>query len=100
MDDDDREDFGERWNRIDQDDNEYLEFERVQNKRSQRPDLHAFLLLDALFPGSSNIISGACHDEFYLDVGGCDLESLTDEQIIELIRCGVMHRDGSLYMFA
>ena len=100
MDNDDRESFGERWDRIDQDCNEYLEFDRVQNKRSQRPDLHAFLLLDAIFPGSSDIISCACHDEFYLDIGNHDLESLTDEQILELIRCGVMHRDGWLYMFA
>lgn len=100
MDDDDREDFGERWDRIDVGGSEYMEFDRVQNKRSQRPDLHAFLLLDEMFPRSSDIIACACHDEFYLDVGGDEVESLTDEQILELIRCGVMHRDGSLFMFA
>ena len=38
-------------------DEEFLKFERVENKRSQRPDLHAFLLLDELVPDKSDIIA-------------------------------------------
>ena len=75
---------------------DYLKFDRVENKKSQRPDLHAFLLLDELFPGTSDIIGAACHDEIYLDV---DPEGLSEENILELVRCGVRYSDDSLCMF-
>ena len=76
---------------------EYLKFERVENKRSRRPDLHAFLLLDELFPSDFYIICSAAHDEIWLDADG---EDLTEEQVIELSRCGVRFDDGDgLCMF-
>lgn len=76
-------------------DNEYLKFERVVNKRSQRPDLHAFLLLDEISPGDSDIIVWAGHDEISLDFE--DWDKLTEELVVELIRCGVMY-DSSYEM--
>lgn len=83
-------------------DEEYIEFERVENKRSTRPDLHAFLLLAELFPSDSDIVSGASHDEIYLDIGAEELAKKANEGIIlELVRCGVRF-DGetdSLAMF-
>jgi hypothetical protein len=69
---------------------EYLSFEKVENKRSQRPDLHAFLLLDELFPSDRDIVSAAEHDEIYLDIEEDQLEKLTKEQILELVRCGII----------
>lgn len=84
-------------------DEEYLKFDRVQDKRSGRADLHAFILLDKLVPGTSDIISCSEHDEFYPST---DVEELakviTPEQILELIRCGVRLDAGlpSLAMFA
>lgn len=73
-------------------DDEYLEFDRVKNKRSQRPDLHAFLLLDELFPQPGfDMLCGAEHDEVWLSVKLEQVENLTDEQILELVRCGVRH---------
>lgn len=77
---------------------EYLKFERVENKRSSRPDLHAFLLLDELFPGTRDIVSHASHDEIYLDIDSDDIEKLTEGQVIELLRCGVLYDDFSLGM--
>jgi len=81
---------------------EYLKFERVTDKRSQRPDLHAFLLLGELFtkPGQ-NMVSSAGHDEIYLEPGGEQLDTLTDEHILDLVRCGVRHDSefDSLCMF-
>ncbi len=77
---------------------EYLKFERIVNKRSMRPDLHAFLLLDELFSGTRDIVSSASHDEIYIDCDYDDVEKLTEEQVVELIRCGVMYEDGSLAM--
>lgn len=76
-------------------DDEYLEFEKVENKLSSRSDLHAFILLDRLVPGHHDIVSDATHDEIYLDT---DIEELakvaTEEDILTLIRCGVRLFDG------
>lgn len=71
---------------------EFLKFERIENKISKRPDLHAFLLLDKLVPGDSDIVGGAEHDEFYLDIEVEDLaEVISPEQVKELVRCGVRY---------
>lgn len=81
---------------------EYQEFGRVQNKRSSRPDLHAFLLLNELIPSDHNIVAAAEHDEIYLAIGLDVLaERISAEQALELRRCGVRyHRGGDcLAMF-
>lgn len=71
-------------------DDEYLEFEKVENKLSSRPDLHAFILLDRLVPGDREIVFVAKRDKLILDT---DIEELakvaTEEDILTLIRCGV-----------
>lgn len=81
-------------------DDEYLKFDRVQNKRSNRPDIHAFLLLDSLVPGTRDMVSSAWHDEIALDV---DPEAValaaTEDHVVELIRCGVRYDGGSFQMF-
>lgn len=75
---------------------EYLKFERVENKRSNRPDLHAFLLLDELQPNTRDMVSASEHDEIWLDID-CEklLETITDAQILELVRCGVLYYEDS-----
>lgn len=71
-------------------DDEFLNFENVENKLSERPDLHAFILLDRLVPGRTDMVSAAEHDEIYLDVNIESLaEAITKEQVLELVRCGV-----------
>jgi len=82
---------------------EYIKFERVQNKLSQRPDLHAFMLLDQLVPGNKDIIACATHDEIGLSVAWEDVAKVaTEEQWIDLIRCGLRYDSGNdaLVMFA
>jgi hypothetical protein len=82
---------------------DYLKFDRIENKRNQRPDLHAWLLLDELFPNPGrDMVAAAEHDEIWLDVDGKKLEKLTDEQILELVRCGVRYdsKYNCLAMFA
>ena len=66
-------------------------FEKVKNKLASRPDVHAFLMLDRLFPSSngSDMVSSAEHDQIWLCIESDDLEKLTEENIIELRRCGV-----------
>lgn len=82
---------------------EFCKFENVQNKLSNRPDLHAFILLDKLAPGNSDIISASEHDEFYLDIDLKKLVSvITEEQILDLVRCGIRYDTSydCLSMFA
>jgi len=79
---------------------DYLKFNRIENKMSNRPDLHAFLFLDVLFPKNRCMVCSASHDKIWLDVDMEDIEELTEEQIIELVRCGVGYDADSLYMFA
>lgn len=77
-------------------DGEFLKFDRVQNKTSQRPDLHAFTLLDKLVPGNRDLVSAAEHDEIWLSVQPEELAKVaTEEQIVELIRCGVRYDQTS-----
>lgn len=94
------ESLDERWERIGNDGAEYIKFDRVEVKRSSRPDLHAFLLLDEMFPGTTDMISGAEHDEIYLAIDEDEAATLTDDQILELIRCGVRCGEYGLCMFA
>lgn len=80
---------------------EYLKFAKVQNKRSNRADLHAFMLLDSLVSGTQHIISHSEHDEFWLSVGPEELaQVITEEQVIELIRCGVRFDGECFKMFS
>lgn len=76
-------------------DGEHLEFDRIKNKRSKRPDLHAFLLLDELAPGNGDMVVAAEHDQIWIDTKIDDLEhsGITEEQVVELIRCGVFYDD-------
>ena len=89
--------------RFEQFEDEYIKFDRIEQPRSKRPDLHAFLLLDEILPGTRDLISCSEHDEFFLDID-CDAFAavVTDDQIRDLVRCGVRHSDDldSLCMFA
>jgi len=81
---------------------EYLEFDLVENKLSPRPDICAFLLLDKLSPNEGmDMVVNARHDEIWLNVD-CEklAEAATEEDIKTLSRCGVCYASGhnSLYM--
>ena len=81
--------------RFEQYNDDYGKFSRIENKRSDRSDLHAFLLLAEQFPQAPTkgtlIINGASGDQVWLDISKDQIETLTDDQILELVRCGVMH---------
>ena len=82
-------------------DAQYLKFENIKNKLSNRPDLHAFLLIDKLVPSDSDIIGAAEHDEFFINVDLEDLaKALTKEDVLDLIRCGARIEYGSICFFA
>ena len=71
---------------------EFLQFARIDNKTSQRPDLHAFNLLDKLCPDNVDMLSCAEHDEVLLSVSAEELTAAaTEDQLVELHRCGVRY---------
>lgn len=73
-------------------DEEFLKFENIPNteRLSQRPGLHAFLLLDKMTPANRDIVVSAEHDEIWLDIDLDDLaEIITEADIVTLLRCGV-----------
>ena len=70
---------------------EYGNFCNVRNKLSTRSDIHAFILLNNIFPDSRDMVCAASHDAIFLEPDSYQIEQLTDEQILDLVRCGVMH---------
>lgn len=82
---------------------EFLEFDRIKNPLSNRADLAAFILLDKIVPGKEDIICAAEHDEFFLSIDPDKFNMVaTDEDILTLIRCGVIYDNSTdcLQMFA
>jgi hypothetical protein len=80
-------------------DKEYRKFERIENPISRKPDLCAFLFLDKLTPDSTKrIVMCSEHDVIYLGDDSDLLDLLTEEDVIFLLRCGVLLGDG-LYMY-
>lgn len=94
-------------------DDDFLKFEHIENPRHRSPDLCAFLLLAELAPEiiktkgpyfgrHEDIVGCAEHDQIWLSV---DLEQLaekaTEDNILELVRCGVRYDDDidSLSMY-
>jgi len=75
------------------DESPWPKFEDIENPRHPRPDMHAMLLLHELVPGTMDMVSAAEHDQIFFDVS---LEALapviTEEQVRELVACGV-HTD-------
>ena len=82
---------------------EFLKFKHIKNKKASCPDVNAFILLDKLFPSKINndLISSAEHDIIYLNISELDIDTLTDKQILELVRCGIGYDEeyGCLYKF-
>jgi len=91
-------DLHERFEKFN-DDN--LAFEKVVNKKSKRPDLHAFIILEKFSNNEWGLVASAERDEIWLDINDDDIKNITDGQILELRRCGVRHdkKIGCLKMF-
>jgi hypothetical protein len=80
---------------------EFLKFENIETPLHRRPDICAFLMLDAMLPGPSrDMVCSAEHDVIWLDID-CEklAEVIKEYQILNLVRCGVRYSDGSLCMF-
>jgi len=82
-------------------DKHYLDFDGVpaDQRHSNRPDVHLFVMLDKLFPDNGDIVVAAEHDEIYLDIGEEQLSICTEEQIEQMVRCGARLSYEGLAMF-
>ena len=82
-------------------DAEYCKFNRIKHKRSKRHDLHAFLLLDLLFKTDEEMMCCIEGNRVCLGITEREVHSLTEEEVTELIRCGVLvdWSNDSLFMF-
>ena len=83
---------------------DYVQFERIENPPHPCPDVCAFLRLHELVPVKKGIdmLAGAEHDEVYLEVDPEDLEKVaTENDVLYLTRCGVRYDedDNALRMF-
>ncbi len=81
---------------------EFLKNENIKPERRlhPRPDLNAFLLLHRLHPNTEDMVSGAEHDKIWLAVEIEELHAASEDDLLDLMRCGVMLDDCGLSMFA
>lgn len=80
-------------------DGEYLEDERLTEVHTKRNDLNGFMILERLVPGKRDIIAHARHDKIYLEIDLNNLAAVaTEEDVKNLLRCGVMYSDDGLEM--
>lgn len=72
------------------------DFSKVENKLSNKLDLHVILKLEQLIPNNKhdNIISYATHDTIYFAYTDEELSVLTDDDIVELSLCGILYDEG------
>jgi len=85
----DKEKFIEIWDLHSSE--EYANFNMIKNKPNESADLSAFITLHKFVKNKeADIINSAEHDEIYLmGIEDLNLEKITENDIITLIRCGV-----------
>jgi hypothetical protein len=80
---------------------DFLKFDRADSD-IKRPDLRAFLLLNFLVPGDTDIVGWSRHEEITLSIAPDDLAKVVSEaDIMLLVQCGVRynHEDDCFEMF-
>ena len=72
-------------------DKEFFKFERVKDKKGSCHITHAFRLLDELFPSDHGepMITNIWGEDASLRPTFENVETLTEDQILDLVRCGV-----------
>ncbi len=85
---------------------EYLKDDRIGLERMhRRPDICAFMMLDFLNEAQNgacyeDVVTWAGHDEIGLGVHPEQiLDIITEQAVIDLIRCGVLLSDDTFTMF-
>jgi hypothetical protein len=91
--------FNEAWEKYESLDGR---FDLVTNRLSSRSDMHAFMLLDRLVPGTFCLLQWANVDQVWFEVAvGRVEEAATEEELRDLICCGVFYdaRMNALSLF-
>jgi uncharacterized radical SAM superfamily Fe-S cluster-containing enzyme len=82
---------------------DFLDFDSVKDKKSNRADLHAFIILDSLFPSDNDIIANSEHEIIFIDVDVDEFcDKITEDVLLDLHRCGILYntRDDAIFMYA
>lgn len=79
--------FQKRWNQL----AATLLFREIEEKYSEKRDIHALCLLDRVFPGTENLIEGSEANQIWFSIPLEKLETLSDQQIRELDATGVFY---------
>lgn len=82
-------------------DDEYTEFDKIENKRHPRPDICAMIYLHEKLGGKGDAVVCAEHDQIWLNWEKKEIKKLTDEDVLYITRCGVRYDSDteSLAMF-
>jgi hypothetical protein len=83
-----------------EDTEEYLQFHKIKNPLSKRPDMHALLMLDKMFPEEGDMIDWAGHEVIGISISPEELlEVATKEELLDLYRCGLSHTENGLTFY-
>lgn len=73
---------------------EYLAFERVENKLSAAPQIHAFVFLSNKYSGfSGDVIDGSDSNQIFLFPDLNDSLPFVEQDIVDMRRAGVRYDD-------
>lgn len=72
-------------------DDDYLAFEKIEDKRHSRPDVCAMLYLHEKLGGEGDAVTAAEHDEIFLEWEEEDVKKLNEEDVLYITRCGVRY---------
>jgi hypothetical protein len=82
---------------------EYRQFEKIDKRLHDRPDICGLIYLDRLLPSPKvRIIVVARHEQIWLGTNTKDLAKVaTEDDVLYLVRCGIFYDDDidSLTMF-
>lgn len=79
---------------------EYCNFDNITEKYTNKRDLNALILLDKLFPDTSNIIRSVESHIICLNISLEDLiNKASEEQLLNIIRCGIWYDSAKERLF-
>lgn len=83
---------------FDKHENQQNKFEKIpkEQRRHDRPDLCAMLYLHEKLGGKDKMITASEHDQIWFEFD--NLDKLTEEDVIYLLRCGVFYDIDNLSM--
>lgn len=79
---------------------EHGQFDRIpiEERRHPRSDICACIYLHEKLGGTGRVIDKAIDDKIWFDYSWLDIEKLTEEDVIYLVRCGIIYHSGDGFL--